>query len=65
MGEFTNDSECIRDLIRRDQSRKAEVLAIRSALIEGEESGFSECTPEGVRQDVKKRLSDNGQLPLD
>ena len=38
-GEFTNDSEYIRDLIRRDQASKADFEAIRAALIEGEESG--------------------------
>ncbi|MHA1564159.1 MAG: type II toxin-antitoxin system ParD family antitoxin [Alphaproteobacteria bacterium] len=38
-GEFTNDSEYIRDLIRRDQTSKAEIEAIRAALIEGEQSG--------------------------
>ena len=38
-GDFTNDSEYIRDLIRRDQSRQAEIEAIRQALIEGEQSG--------------------------
>ena len=63
-GEFTNDSEYIRDLIRRDQARKAEILAIRSALIEGEESGFSDRTPEDVKQTVQKRLRENGQLSV-
>lgn len=38
-GNYTNDSECIRDLIRREQERGASVEAIRAALIEGEESG--------------------------
>ncbi len=38
-GGFTNDSEYIRDLIRRDQASKAEIEAIRAALIEGEQSG--------------------------
>ncbi len=38
-GHYTNDSECIRDLIRREQERNAEVEAIRAALIEGEASG--------------------------
>ncbi len=38
-GDFTNDSEYIRDLIRRDQSRHADLEAIRSALIEAEQSG--------------------------
>jgi len=38
-GQYTNDSECIRDLIRRERERYAEIDAIRSALIEGENSG--------------------------
>ncbi|WP_415036213.1 type II toxin-antitoxin system ParD family antitoxin [Azonexus sp.] len=38
-GHYTNDSECIRDLIRREQERSLEMEAIRTALIEGEASG--------------------------
>jgi antitoxin ParD1/3/4 len=38
-GGFTNDSEYIRDLIRRDQARNVEAEAIRAELIRGEESG--------------------------
>lgn len=38
-GHYTNDSEYIRDLIRREQERSAEIDAIRAALIEGEASG--------------------------
>ena len=38
-GEYTNDSEYIRDLIRRDQTSQADIEVIRAALIEGEESG--------------------------
>lgn len=38
-GHYTNDSECIRDLIRREQERSAETEAVRAALIEGEASG--------------------------
>ncbi|MCP5441599.1 MAG: type II toxin-antitoxin system ParD family antitoxin [Chromatiaceae bacterium] len=63
-GEFTNDSEYIRDLIRRDQARFSEIEAIRAALIEGEESGISDRTPQQIREAVKKRLRKNGQLPL-
>jgi antitoxin ParD1/3/4 len=61
-GEFTNDSEYIRDLIRRDQARVSEIEAIRAALIAGEESGISDKTPEEVRQAVRERLRQNGQL---
>lgn len=38
-GAFTNDSEYIRDLIRRDQASQVDIEAIRAALIEAEESG--------------------------
>jgi antitoxin ParD1/3/4 len=42
-GHYTNDSEIIRALIRREQEReqeqRAEIEAIRAALIEGENSG--------------------------
>jgi antitoxin ParD1/3/4 len=38
-GHYTNDSEYIRDLIRREQERSVEIEAIRNALIEGESSG--------------------------
>ena len=38
-GNYTNDSEYIRDLIRREQERDADIEAVREALIEGEKSG--------------------------
>jgi len=41
-GRYTNDSEAIRDLIRREQERGLETESIRQALIEGEQSGEPE-----------------------
>ena len=38
-GHYIDDSEYIRDLIRREQERSAEIEGIRAALIEGENSG--------------------------
>ena len=38
-GDFTNDSEYIRDLIRRDQARYDDVESIRRELVKGEQSG--------------------------
>lgn len=38
-GHYTNDSEYIRDLIRREQERSAAIESVRAALIEGEASG--------------------------
>jgi antitoxin ParD1/3/4 len=38
-GHYGNDSEYIRDLIRRDQQAKQRLAILRQALIEGESSG--------------------------
>lgn len=38
-GDFGNDSEYIRGLIRRDQQGQEKIAALRQALIEGETSG--------------------------
>ena len=37
-GSYTNDSEAIRDLIRREQERSFQLETLRRALIDGEES---------------------------
>lgn len=55
-GQFTNDSEYIRDLIRRDQASKIEIDAIRAALIEGEQSGESKVfDAESFKQEMKTK----------
>lgn len=41
-GYYTNDSEAIRDLVRREQERSFEIDTIRQALVEGEQSGEPE-----------------------
>ena len=38
-GHFGNDSEYIRDLIRRDQLAQERLVRLREALVEGESSG--------------------------
>jgi antitoxin ParD1/3/4 len=50
-GHYTNDSEYIRDLIRREQERSQAVESIRAALIEGEASG----EPQAFDPEVFKR----------
>jgi antitoxin ParD1/3/4 len=49
-GDFTNDSEYIRNLIRRDQATQSEIDGIRSELIKGEQSG----EPQGFDGDLFK-----------
>lgn len=57
-GHYTNDSEYIRDLIRREQERSAEIEAVRAALIEGEASG--EPGPFDAVAFKKKMLASRG-----
>ncbi|MDX1635190.1 MAG: type II toxin-antitoxin system ParD family antitoxin [Marinobacter sp.] len=61
-GDFTNDSEYIRDLIRRDQERHAGIEQLRAALLEGEESGISKRTPGDIRKAARERLKADGLL---
>ena len=57
-GHYTNDSEYIRDLIRREQERSFEIEDIRAALIEGEASG--EPMPFDAAAFKKRMRSANG-----
>lgn len=57
-GRYTNDSECIRDLIRREQERSVEIEAIRAALLDGESSG--EPQPFDASSFKQRMLAKNG-----
>ena len=61
-GRFTNDSEYIRDLIRRDHERRAELEAVRAAVQKGLDSGPSEKTVPSVVEEVEARLRSDGRL---
>lgn len=61
-GDYGNDSELLRDLIRRAQSKNSEIEYIRAALIHAEGRGFSDRTPDEIREAVQKRLRDSGKL---
>ena len=61
-GHYASDSEVLRDLIRREQKRDVEVQAIRAALMEGEASGISPLSADDIREDVLKRLREDGKL---
>jgi len=58
-GHFGNESEVIRELIRerqlREQETPAEIAAIRAALIEGEQSGFSDRSVDEIWAEARKR----------
>ncbi|MBA3613962.1 MAG: type II toxin-antitoxin system ParD family antitoxin [Nitrospirales bacterium] len=55
-GKYSNASDYVRNLIRRDQE-KIEVL--RKTLLEGVRSGVSRRKVEDIMNDVKKRCVDD------
>ncbi|PCI37663.1 MAG: type II toxin-antitoxin system ParD family antitoxin [Rhodospirillaceae bacterium] len=56
-GKYGNDSEYIRDLIRKDQGN---LEALRTLLIEGEQSGRTSDTMEDIWEEVERlHLSKN------
>ena len=61
-GAFTNDSEYIRDLVRRDQERNAKFLALKAAIQEGLDSGISDKTVPQIMDEVEARLKADGRL---
>ncbi len=61
-GGFTNDSEYIRDLIRRDRERSAGYRELEDAIRKGIDSGVSERTVGEIMEEVEARLRDDGRL---
>ncbi len=54
-GHFSNASDYVRDLIRRDQEYQDKREALVKALISGEKSGTSKRTLEEIWRGVKAR----------
>jgi len=52
---YASESEYIRALVIRDMEQYGEVEAIRAAIMQGENSGISDKTPEEIKQAVLTR----------
>ncbi len=61
-GDFTNDSEYLRDLIRRDQEQNTKFRALKAAIQEGLNSGVSNKTVNDIMEEVEARLGVDGRL---
>jgi antitoxin ParD1/3/4 len=61
-GEFTNESEYIRHLIREDQARNKRFTALQESIQEGIDSGISEKTVKDIMDEVQSRLKSDGQI---
>ena len=61
-GQYNNESEYFRDLVRRDQERQEAISQLRQMLEEGEASGMSPRTVPEIMDNVEKRLRYDGRL---
>lgn len=61
-GDYTNDSEYIRALIRHDQEKNAKFMALKQAIQEGLDSGKSDRTIPEIMEEVEARLRADGRL---
>ncbi len=61
-GEFTNDSEYLRNLVRLDQANNAKFLVLKAKLIEGLESGVSTKSLPDIMKEVEARMRKDGRL---
>ena len=61
-GDYHNESEYIRDLVRRDQERLANEDALEQALLAAEASGLVKTSARDIKTEVKQRLKADGRL---
>ena len=61
-GDFGNDSEYLRDLIRKDRMENEKLVKLKEAIQVGIDSGISDRTIEEIIQSVDDRLREKEQL---
>lgn len=61
-GEFTNESEYVRHLIRSDQARSSKFVELKAAIQAGIDSGVSERTIPEIMKEVEERMKADGRL---
>lgn len=60
-GRYSNASDYVRDLIRRDQERADKVAELQKLITEGVESGISTRSIADVLQDARERVASNAR----
>ena len=63
-GNFSDDGECIREPIRRDQEQYVKFQVLKAAIQEGLDSGVSDKTIPVIMEEVEARLRDDGRLQV-
>lgn len=54
-GDYTNDSEYLRDLVRRDQADQQKLDELKNAIQEGLDSGLSDKTVDEIWREAEER----------
>jgi antitoxin ParD1/3/4 len=54
-GKYGNDSEYLRDLLRRDQEKREAELQLQCLLNGAESSGLSERTPQEIWEEAEQQ----------
>ena len=61
-GEYANESEYIRDLVRRDRAKNSKFQVLRAALQEGIDSGVSDKDIPDIMKSVEDKMRKDGRL---
>jgi antitoxin ParD1/3/4 len=59
-GRYSNASDYVRDLIRRDQERADKLAALQHLIQEGEENGASDLSAADILDRARGRLGGRG-----
>jgi antitoxin ParD1/3/4 len=62
-GRYANDSEYFRDLIRRDQERRAAEEELGRLIDEARASGVSDKDVPQIMREVEEKMRADGRLP--
>jgi antitoxin ParD1/3/4 len=61
-GEYANESEYVRELIRKDREKNAKLKALREAIDEGLKSGVSNRSVADILRSKEAQLRKDGHL---
>jgi len=61
-GDYHNESEYIRDLVRKDREKLSDDQKLLNLLRQSEQSGVSNSTLPDLMSSVKERLKQDGRL---
>ncbi|MGR9248385.1 type II toxin-antitoxin system ParD family antitoxin [Rhizobium leguminosarum] len=56
-GRYSNASDYVRDLIRRDQERASKLAELQRLITDGLESGISDRSKDDILREARERLA--------